>query len=311
MIAPVNILSHGDQGRGNRAPADIGGPARSQHEASPGIYFRAPQPFGDAPIPFGGYGMNPGPGPHFGGGAAPSLFPAIAGGISPPTNMYPNASNRQGNHQIAGGPPAVSARHYNDHEKDGGYKVHETQNGGYNGGAGIGGQAPTNFGPPARYEDAFHYGARPLVGPSALVNGGGAEAGDVDVRSSGIAGVAGAGAGIGTRGTGANGRLCARILSEAVAANLSIPAADAAFAVTESRQPLLRRFLSEGLLPAGIDRGGRSCFVVCLCLCVRMCVRVCVGVCVCVCARARECVCACVYVYLCMLYIRIYLSIYL
>ena len=138
---------------------------------------------------------------------------------------------------MGGGPPAIPAHYYSGYETNGG-------------------PAPANLGAPVRYEEAFPYGAKPLGGPSAWVNGGGAGGGAVDVRSSGITAATGAGAGGGGVDGRAGSRQCIRILSEAVAAKLSVPVADAAAALSESRQPLLRRFLAEGLLPAGDDRGG-------------------------------------------------------
>ena len=217
---------------------------------TPAMHSRTPQHFNEAGLPLGGYGLKPPAAISAQSGAAPPpLFPAIAGGIPPQHGMYPNYSVRgsreaPGHLDVPGGPTSAMAmpHDYMYEAKKGGYGNYEAMNSGYGfGGAAMGGVAPA---PPAWHEQSFQYPTDAGVG--RRLNG---VVGAVDVRKSGIGAVGG--------GVGSRGRHCERVVADALAASLSMSASEVKAALAEGRQPLVRRFLAEGLMPAGEDRNGQ------------------------------------------------------
>ena len=57
---------------------------------------------------------------------------------------------------------------------------------------------------------------------------------------------------------GSSSRPCARVLAEVLAGKMSISAAEAAAALTDSQQTLIKRFLAEGSRPDGEDHSGKA-----------------------------------------------------
>ena len=244
---PINILGKGDhawQGRALGGAADMRGPQSYRRSPTPGMYPQIPQPFGDAPMPYNNYNTNQGPGPgyHVGRGAPPALFPSISGAA--PSHLYTNHENQNGV--------------YNSYEsKKGAYAVFDPKNGGYQVG-GISDAAPEAFIPPARFDNSV-YTANGLGAQNSRGYGGAAPVSVADdARVRGMPGGAGAGAGAGAAALGGRGGVppAVRVLSDALCACLSLSPADGDAALTGDRQPLVRRFLAEGVLPTGADRGG-------------------------------------------------------
>ncbi len=182
------------------------------------------------------------------------LFPPITGGIPPQPSIYSsyNAKSsregRPGNSEMPSGPHPVMMvpANSNYESKLGGYGSYvgsEGVNGGYsNVGAMVGGGAPA---PPARYEESLHFANNAGFG-----HGVGGQVGALDVRQSGMGMPPGA--------AGVRSPQGARVLAGALAASLSMSPSEAAAALAESRQPLLRRFLAEGMILAAADRGGQA-----------------------------------------------------
>ena len=243
----AHIPGNGDQAwqaRANNVDGDMRGPQRHPHAPAAGMH--PPLPHGEAPMPYSSYGMNAGLVPRLGGGASPTLFPSIVGGIPPTHNMHNNKFNSFNGYantpSMPSGPTPAPLHQFNNHETPNGTHNHyQTKNSHHNAvGANMGGGAR---GVKPRYDESAYSGASFVGG----YGGGDARGGvAVDVRRSGMSG-----------GGGGGSRKSVRLLSEVLSSSLSVSTAEASSALAESRQPLLRRFLAEGTMPSGDDRGGQ------------------------------------------------------
>jgi len=240
-----------------------GNGSRHPYSNTPAVPSRMPQYFSEAPVLSSAYGLNAAAHAQPGGGAPAPLFPPIAGGIPPQPSIhssYNTKSSREGmprGSEMPSGPfPVMMVPANSNYEGKlgsyGNYGGNEGANGGYsNVGAMVGGGAPA---PPARYEESLHFANNAGVG-----HGVGGQVGALDVRQNGGAiDVRQSGMGMPPGAAGARIPQGARVLAGALAASLSMSPSEAAAALAESRQPLVRRFLAEGMMLAAADRGGQA-----------------------------------------------------
>jgi len=222
----ANVAGNGNrpwQGPGNNPGVDMRGLAPQQHAPTSGMYPHAQQ-YSDKPKAFSSYGMHAGHAALNPGNVARSvLYPYIAGGIpASHTNVHPSQNHRSSNPQNPSMPSGPTGAYSEAAKPLSSYAMN------------VGLAAP----------HATHYNH---YEPN---NGGYISYESKSGMPNSMAGGGGAG--------GGSSRPCARVLAEVLAGKLSISAAEAAAALTDSQQTLIKRFLAEGSRPDGEDHSGKA-----------------------------------------------------